>query len=227
MSGLSLAVADLSLAFAGRRVVDVSALAATPGSLTVLSGPSGSGKSTLLHLLCGLLVADTGAIRWAATNIAGLNEGRRDAWRRTHAGIVFQDFHLIEEMSPLANVLVPAWLRGYSAARWREPAGRLLETLGVPLARGRAALLSRGEQQRVAIARALVTDPPVVFADEPTASLDADAGGTVAGILAGLAHREGRTVIATTHDPALIERADIVLRLDRGQLVATDEAGPN
>lgn len=116
MPGLPLAVSGLRLAFAGADVIDLPGLAVAPGTLTVLSGASGSGKSTLLYLLSGLLRPDAGTIAWADTDIAKLGESQRDRWRRKQAGFIFQNFHLIEEMSPVDNVLVPIWLDSFSAA---------------------------------------------------------------------------------------------------------------
>lgn len=220
MPGLPLAVSGLRLSLGGAAIIDLPALEAKPGTLTVLSGPSGSGKSTLLYLLSGLLNPDAGEVRWDGTDLARLGEGQRDRWRRRHAGFIFQDFHLVPEMSPLDNVLAPVLFERFSASKYRKAARDRLSALGVPENRSRTAILSRGEQQRVAIARALLLDPAVFFADEPTASLDASTGGEVIAILKELARRDNRTVIAATHDPALLAEADQVIRLDHGRQVA-------
>ena len=217
MPGLPLAVSGLRLAFAGADVIDLPGLAVAPGTLTVLSGASGSGKSTLLYLLSGLLRPDAGTIAWADTDIAELGESQRDRWRRKQAGFIFQNFHLIEEMSPVDNVLVPIWLDSFSAASKRQRALDLLRQLDVPTERESVAKLSRGQQQRVAIARALIGDPSVIFADEPTASLDATTGETVAAVLQRLAREDDRTVVVATHDPALKTLADQTVQLDHGR----------
>lgn len=217
MSGLPLTVAGLRLAFSGESVIDLPQLDLAPGTLTVLSGPSGSGKSTLLYLLSGLLRPNAGSIAWAATDIAPLRESQRDRWRRQNSGFIFQNFHLIEEMSPLDNVLVPVWLSRFSAAAQRPRALELLRKLDVPSERASTGQLSRGQQQRVAIARALIGDPAIIFADEPTASLDATAGETVAATLQRLAHEEGRTVLVATHDPSLRALADQTVALTHGR----------
>jgi putative ABC transport system ATP-binding protein len=222
MPGLPLAVSGLRLAFGQDTVIDLPQLRLVPGSLTVLSGPSGSGKSTLLYLLSGLLRPASGEIRWSGTDIAALGEGARDRWRREQAGFIFQNFHLIEELSPLDNVVASAWFSRFSAGPLKARARERLEKLGVPLQRKQTSLLSRGEQQRVAIARALIGDPPVIFADEPTASLDAKSGGEVIAILRTLAHEEGRTIVVATHDPALLAVADTVVRLDHGRPVTIE-----
>jgi putative ABC transport system ATP-binding protein len=222
--GLPLAASGLRLAYAGEGIIDLPELSVAPGTMTALAGPSGSGKSTLLYLLSGLLRPDAGSISWAGENIASWSEPRRDRWRRQHAGFVFQNFHLIEELSPLDNVLVPLWFDRFSAAGARERATTLLEQLEVPLRRAHVSQLSRGQQQRVAIARALIGDPDVVFADEPTASLDAASGKTVTAVLRNLALVEGRTVLVATHDPALKEAATGTVMLDHGRTVSNGRA---
>ncbi|MDF3607609.1 ATP-binding cassette domain-containing protein [Paracoccus sp. DMF-8] len=186
--------------------------------MVVLTGPSGSGKTTLLYLLSGLLVPTAGRIDWQGCDIARLSGSARDRWRRENASFVFQDFQLVPELSPVDNVLVPAWFTSFSAARLRDRAGSLLRRFGVP-DRRRASLLSRGEQQRVALARALLLSPAVIFADEPTASLDAASGAEVIATLSALARDEGHSIIIASHDPALIARADLRLELERGQKV--------
>lgn len=192
-------------------------LSLPPGEMTVLSGPSGAGKTTLLYLLSGLLRPDQGQILWGNTLLSTLREAARDRWRHQHAGFVFQDFHLIPELPVLDNVLVPVWFRAFSAARYKPRALALLSRFGVPL-RAQARLLSRGEQQRLAVARALICGPKVIFADEPTASLDAASAAGVAQILRAEADA-GQSVIIASHDPALIAMADRRLLLAQGHEV--------
>jgi putative ABC transport system ATP-binding protein len=198
-------------------LIDIAALDFQPATLTAIAGPSGSGKSTLLYLLAGLLAPTRGTIAWDDIDLAGAGEGRRDRWRRDNAGFIFQNFHLLEELSPLDNVLAPAWFANPSARPWRVRAAALLERFGVESEAKRTAFLSRGEQQRVAIARALLFDPRVVFADEPTASLDAGSGESVIVALHELAGA-GKTVIVATHDPELLARAGRIILLDHGRL---------
>ena len=218
MAGLTLATTALTLRYGPHLVLDIAALTAVPGSFTVLSGASGSGKSSLLYLLSGLMPPTTGTIAWADTELSALPEARRDRWRRQHAGFVFQDFHLVEEMTPLDNVLLPAWFGNWSAATQAARARSLLDELAVPQNRTHTSRLSRGEQQRVAIARALLGNPAVIFADEPTASLDRAAGAQVIAVLARLTS-EGRTVIAASHDPNLRAIATAEIVLDHGHVV--------
>ena len=128
-------VTNLSLTFedAARtrfKVLDIPRLDARPGALLVLTGSSGSGKTTLLNTLCGMQAADEGRIDWAGQEISSLSETARDRWRRDHVGLVFQDFHLIEELSPLDNVLVPAWFSRFRAGKLRQRAKGLLSDHG-------------------------------------------------------------------------------------------------
>jgi putative ABC transport system ATP-binding protein len=178
-------------------------------------GPSGSGKSTLLYLLGGLLRPTTGSVNHQGQNIYAMSESWRDRWRRRTLGFVFQDFHLIPDLSILANVTLPASF-GSGQPGVKGRAAEMLQNLGVPTDRRSIDVLSRGERQRVAIARALVHSPQIVLADEPTASLDDASGAEVAAILRRLAG-EGRTVIVATHDPLLSGTADAVLRLEHGR----------
>ncbi len=214
--GPGLRVLGLRHGFDGGMAIELGELSLSPGALVVLTGASGSGKSTLLYLLSGLIAPQAGQVLWGGTDLARLSERARDRWRRQNAGFVFQDFHLLTELSPLQNVLIPAGFGRFSARALRGRAETLLARFGVP-ARPRAAVLSRGEQQRTALARALLGDPAILFADEPTASLDAGAGREVADCLHQLAD-EGRLIIAASHDPALIARADLRLHLAHGRI---------
>ncbi|MGE0653492.1 MAG: ABC transporter ATP-binding protein [Alphaproteobacteria bacterium] len=224
-SGATLEAEPISVLF-GRpdkdavAAVDVPKLSVAPGTFVALSGPSGSGKTTLLHVLAGVLKPTTGRVYWDGIEITGLGEGRRDRWRRKHVGLIFQEFHLIEQLSPVANVLLPASFAAFrSSAALRRRAAQLLEELGVPTARAAVSDLSRGERQRVAIARALLFDPPILLADEPTASLDAAAGEQVSVELAKAA-AAGRTTIVASHDRLIVDRCERVIRLEHGKIVS-------
>ncbi|MCW5714836.1 MAG: ATP-binding cassette domain-containing protein [Bauldia sp.] len=209
----------LSFADAGRAaftVLDVPRFAPAPGRVTAIAGPSGSGKSTLLYVLAGLLRPQRGRVMHDGQDIYALSEGRRDAWRRHRVGIVFQDFHLIPELSAVANVALAATF-GPAPDLAPGRAAKLLADLGVPVSRGSVELLSRGERQRVAIARALLFDPPVILADEPTASLDALAAESLIATLRRLAS-EGRTVLVASHDRAVLDAGDSVFTLRHGRL---------
>ena len=203
-------------------VLALDSFAPAPGQVTVVTGPSGSGKTTLLYVLAGLQPPQAGRVACADADIYAMGEGRRDRWRRRTIGFVFQDFQLIPELSILANVTLPAT---FTAGKGGRNGIDMLRRLGVPTAGRTVSALSRGEQQRVAIARAMAFDPPVILADEPTASLDVAAGGEIRTILRELA-AGGRTVVVVSHDPALIEAADLRVRLDHGMASAPPGEGP-
>lgn len=216
-----LRIEELSLQY-GRDlspVLSIADLAIRDGETVGISGPSGSGKSSLLYLISGLLKPTHGKIIWNGTDITTLGEGATDRWRRQSIGFVFQDFHLIDEASPLENVLIPASFSGWRIdASTRKRAHVLLDQVGVPTARKSTSDLSRGEQQRVAIARALLFDPAIILADEPTASLDDAASKTATDILFSLAGPD-RTIITVSHDHDVIERCARVLEFDKGHLI--------
>ncbi|HEY6255527.1 MAG TPA: ATP-binding cassette domain-containing protein [Xanthobacteraceae bacterium] len=199
--------------------LEIEHMSVPPGTLLAVTGPSGSGKSTFLYAIGGLLRPRRGRVLWDTRDILGETETARDRWRRHTVGFAFQDFHLLPELTPLQNVLLPASFERFTAARAvRERARALLDQLSVPQARASTASLSRGEQQRVAIARALLFDPPVILADEPTASLDAKAGAVVIDILMQLSSRDGRTVIAISHDQELLKQFARIVALDHGRM---------
>jgi putative ABC transport system ATP-binding protein len=197
-----IALASLDVAFA-------------PGRLCAITGASGAGKSTLLHVISGLLPPRSGGVHFGAACISAMSEARRDRWRLANIGYIFQDFQLIPELTPVANVELPGSFGRNSIPKSR--AAQLLDDFGVPQSRRRTAELSRGEQQRVAFARALYFDPPIILADEPTASLDAANAERVIARMRSLA-RDGKTVIVATHDRDLIAAAHDVLKLNHGEL---------
>jgi putative ABC transport system ATP-binding protein len=199
--------------------LEIEQLSVPRGALLAVTGPSGSGKSTFLYAIGGLLRPQRGRVLWNGHDILHDAESARDRWRRHTVGFAFQDFHLLAELTPLQNVLLPASFERFTTDRAiRERAVALLEHFSVPQARKSTASLSRGEQQRVAIARALLFDPPVILADEPTASLDAKAGAVVIDILLQLSARDGRTVIAISHDQELLNRFANTVALDHGRI---------
>jgi putative ABC transport system ATP-binding protein len=198
--------------------LSVDALQVAPGRLCGITGPSGSGKTTLLHVVAGLLRPATGQVLWGGNDLAVMTEGARDRWRRNCVGFVFQDFHLVPELSALENVLLSVWFGAWSAQSQIDRATALLRHVGIPDPARRAGLLSRGEQQRVAIARALLHRPPLLLADEPTASLDPRTGDAVAELLVASARAAGATLLVVSHDTSLLARMDVVHRIEKGCL---------
>ena len=195
------------------RPLDRFSLDAPAGSLTLLLGPSGCGKTTLLSCLAGILTPKSGRIAVHGTTVTGLSGHELTDYRRSAVGIVFQAFNLVPSLDATENVMVP--LRAAKVGR-REATARAVELLTrVGLAdrlRNKPAQLSGGQQQRVGIARALALDPPLLLADEPTASLDHVQVETVLRIIRGLAD-QGRTVIVSTHDPRMLGLADHVVEM--------------
>ncbi|MER5499208.1 MULTISPECIES: ABC transporter ATP-binding protein [unclassified Streptomyces] len=193
------------------------------GSFTAVVGPSGSGKSTFLQCAAGLDRPTSGTVRVAGTDLGSLSEAALTRLRRDRIGFVFQShaLNLVPSLTIEENVVLPLVLGGADPADGRV-LGRGRELLGrVGLAGhgGRGpATLSGGQQQRVAVARALVTEPDVIFADEPTASLDPESAALVLDLLRDAVRTEGRTVVMVTHDPVAAGRADTVLTMDGGRL---------
>jgi putative ABC transport system ATP-binding protein len=197
---------------------DVS-LDVTGGEVLVLMGPSGSGKTTLLSVLAGILTPTTGSVHVNDTEITALS--RRDAadFRRRHFGFVFQGFNLFGALSARENVELALHLKGVRGAAARDESHRLLQSAGIDHRAGSHPRdLSGGEKQRVSIARALACAPSVVFADEPTASLDSESGHAVIALLRALAKERGCTVFIVTHDSRIADVADRVVYLSDGSL---------
>jgi putative ABC transport system ATP-binding protein len=193
------------------------------GEAVGLVGPSGSGKSTLLMALAGLERANSGSIRIAGEELNTLSEDQLALFRGRSIGIVFQSFHLIPTMTALENVALPGELTGRADAQ--ERAIRELQAVGLgERLHHYPAQLSGGEQQRVAIARAIAPDPAILVADEPTGNLDETNGKAVADLLFGLKRDRGMTLVLVTHDLALAERCDRVVRLRAGR-IESESAG--
>lgn len=221
-----LAVKNLRVAFSGLEApaLDIPSLRIAAGETLAVTGPSGCGKTTLVNILCGLERARHCAVAWGDTDLAKLSESARDRWRAGNVGLVMQEFHLFPGLSALDNVLLPKRLRAFRLPRETEREARsLLEQVGILRVAQGIETMSRGQMQRVAVARALLGGPAVVVADEPTASLDAAAGGAVADLLLDLAAKRGATLVVATHDRALIARLGRVLTLEAGR-VASDTA---
>jgi putative ABC transport system ATP-binding protein len=199
-------------------VLDIARLELLPGSQTAICGPSGSGKTTLLHLLSGIERPRAGRVCWDDVDLFALDEAARDRWRRRSVGLVFQQFHLFSSLSPLENVLLPARFRRFRVEEAvMRRAHALLDRVEVR-ATGETASLSRGEMQRVALARALLFTPPIFLADEPTASLDAEAAAQVAKLIFSACRETGATLLLVTHDRALAARCPRVVHLVAGRV---------
>ena len=222
------------------RVLRDCSLSVGAGAFVAVMGKSGSGKSTLLHILSALDVPQKGQVHFAGepvfappasrrlrtsiTDVLSAAERRRNHLRRTQFGFVFQFYHLLPELNVLENVLIARMIDPSVLAWWSQrgtawgDATNILERVGLSeRLKHRPSELSGGECQRVAMARALVHKPKILFADEPTGNLDAEAGTNIMALLAEL-HREGQTIVMVTHDPGIAQHADRILHLENGRL---------
>lgn len=191
-----------------------------PGEFIVINGKSGSGKTTLVNLAAGLDRPTAGEIYSGAAALHTMSLDQAARWRRRQAGVIFQTFELLPGLTALQNVMLPLdFAGGWSLPKGRRRALEMLEKLEIAdHAHKRPAALSGGQQQRVAIARALVNDPAILFADEPTGSLDSYTAGVVVDLFADLA-RQGRTVFMVTHDADIARRADRAVALADGAIL--------
>jgi putative ABC transport system ATP-binding protein len=201
------------------RAVDEVDLDVPAGQTLAIMGPSGCGKSTLLHLLGGLERATAGTVWLAGRRLDGLGERALARLRRHAVGFVFQDFHLMEELSAVQNVELPALLAGRSPRAARRRAAELLDRVGLAdRARHLPSELSGGQRQRVALARALSNAPRVVLADEPTGNLDSAASRDVLRLFDAL-HANGQTLVIVTHDERIAATADRLISMRDGRFV--------
>ncbi|MER5456818.1 ABC transporter ATP-binding protein [Micromonospora sp. NPDC002389] len=185
------------------------------GEIVAVTGPSGCGKSTLLHCLAGILRPDAGEVTWRGHRIDSWSEAARSRLRRTEFGVLFQFGQLVPELTAAENVALPLLLAGTGRRAARTAALTWLDRLGVvDCADVRPGEMSGGQQQRCATARALVTEPRVLFADEPTGALDSLTGEQVLTALVRLTREQGTAVVLVTHEPRIAAYADreIVMR---------------
>ncbi len=201
-------------------------LTVSPGEFVGVMGPSGCGKSTLLNLVAGLDIADEGTILIGDEEITGRDEDWLARMRRRHIGIVFQFFNLLEGMTALENVVLPAVISGRMKRRAAETRARdLLDLLGLGDKTGEVpAVLSGGQRQRLAIARALANEPTLLLADEPTGALDSDGGREVLELFRRL-HDDGQTIIMVTHSAEVAAGADRVVHMKDGTIEREERPG--
>jgi putative ABC transport system ATP-binding protein len=201
------------------RAVDGVDLEVAPGETVAVMGPSGCGKSTLLHLLGGLDRPSAGEVWLAGRRIDPIGERALARIRRSDVGFVFQAFHLMDELTAVENVELPALLAGRSPRTARRRARDLLERVGLSDRAGfLPSALSGGQRQRVAIARALSNEPLVIFADEPTGNLDSAATVEVLRLFDSL-HEAGQTLVVVTHDERIAATADRLISMRDGAFV--------
>jgi putative ABC transport system ATP-binding protein len=189
------------------------------GETVALVGPSGAGKTTLLALLAGLDNPTSGVVRLCGEDLGALDEDGRALVRGRNVGFVFQSFHLVPSLTALENVMLPLELASQPEAEAR--AKKALNSVGLGTRTSHyPRQLSGGEKQRVAIARAFVTNPAVLFADEPTGNLDTASGERITELLFDMNKQSGTTLVLVTHDKTLAARCDRILELEAGKLLA-------
>ena len=194
------------------------------GEFVAIMGPSGCGKSTLLNLVAGLDAANEGEIVVAGESLVGKDENDLARMRRRHIGIVFQFFNLLESMTVLENVALPAVVAGDGRRRAESRARDLLDLLGLAdKHRGAPGALSGGQRQRLAIARALANAPTLLLADEPTGALDTDGGLEVIQLFRRL-HAGGQAILMVTHNEAVAESASRIVRMRDGRVEAAGDS---
>jgi putative ABC transport system ATP-binding protein len=208
-NGFLIEARDITKSFGRTQALRGASVAVRPGEILAVMGPSGSGKSTLLHCLAGIFPPDSGEVWFDGRRLDTLNESERTRLRRTTFGFVFQFGQLVPELTAADNIALPLILNRAGRKEAYARAGQWLDRLGLAdKGARRTGELSGGEAQRVAVARALAIGPQVVFADEPTGSLDSLAGEKVMGLFTGLAREKGTTVVLVTHDAGVAAYAD-------------------
>jgi putative ABC transport system ATP-binding protein len=194
-----------------------------PGEFVAIMGPSGCGKSTLLNVIAGLDQADEGTILLAGEEVTGKTEDELARMRRTRIGIVFQFFNLLEGMTVLENVALPAMVAGLKRKAAESRGRDLLDLLGLAdKAKAAPGSLSGGQRQRLAIARALANEPTLLLADEPTGALDSEGGHEVIELFRRL-HQGGQTILMVTHDDDVAAAAGRISRMRDGKVVDTGD----
>jgi putative ABC transport system ATP-binding protein len=216
---------DLVLSFGETPALRGASLSVVKGEILAVMGPSGSGKSTLLHCLAGILTPDHGQVVFDDRRIDTLHESERSRLRRERFGFVFQFGQLVPELTAEENVALPLLLGGVRRAEALAAARSWFTRLELDgLERHRTGEMSGGQAQRVALARGLVAHPDVLFADEPTGSLDSLTGELVMGLLTRTAREEGSTVILVTHEPRVAAFADREVIVRDGKVASTERA---
>ncbi len=196
------------------------------GEFVAVMGPSGCGKSTLLNVIAGLDIPDEGEVIVAGETLNGRDPNELARMRRTHIGIVFQFFNLLEGMSVQENIVMPALIAGTKRKAAETRARDLLDLLGLPdKAKAAPTTLSGGQRQRLAIARALANKPTVLLADEPTGALDSAGGDEILELFRRLHDDSGQTILLITHDQPVADAASRIVRMRDGRVI--DDGQPN
>jgi putative ABC transport system ATP-binding protein len=225
-------IADVSkrvaLGSAALEILRGVSLVVKPAEVVGILGPSGAGKTTLLNLIAGVDNPSSGEIVVDGHRLSGMSRRELAVFRRETVGMIFQNFHLLPNLTAQENAALPLYLKGLAAGEAQRCALERLEQVGLASrAHHFPEQLSGGERQRVAISRALAASPPVLLADEPTGSLDTETGSQILELLAGLQRQLGTTVVIVTHDQAVAAWCHRIVRLRDGRLESPPEAGGN
>lgn len=210
---------NISKSFGTLNVLSDISLEVNDKEIVSIVGPSGAGKTTLLQIAGSLMLPDSGEVIYDGVSISNLNDKKLSRFRNQNIGFIFQFHQLLPEFSAVENVALPALIGGMSRSKAMAKSGELLEMLGLKERMNhRPQQLSGGEAQRVAIARSLVNTPKVVFADEPTGSLDSGNRDEIRRLLSGLRDSLGQTFVIVTHDPSVSSIADRTIHLADGKI---------
>lgn len=213
-------ICNLNKSYGSLHVLKDISLSIKKGEIMAIVGPSGAGKTTLLQIISTLDYSDSGTIKYNGVEISSLSDNKKSSFRNKNIGFVFQFHQLLPEFTSLENVMMPALIGGSSKKAAKEKAMMLLEELGLgSRVNHKPSELSGGEKQRVAVARALINAPDVVFADEPTGSLDSKNREEIQQIFCDLKQRHNQTFVIVTHDSSLASIADRIVTMKDGKIV--------
>jgi putative ABC transport system ATP-binding protein len=202
------------------KALDDVSLSVEKGEFTALVGPSGSGKSTLLHLIGGLDTATKGKVMLGGRAISQMSERELSDYRRDHIGFIFQSYNLIPVLTVAENIEYIMLLQGVDEVIRKQKTLTILKNVGLAGKENRLpSQLSGGQQQRVAVARAMVSEPDIIFADEPTANLDSKTGAELLDLMKTLNQEQGMTFLFSTHDPKIMQRAGRLVHLEDGRII--------
>lgn len=215
---------NINKSYGSLQVLSDVSLSIGKNEIVTIVGPSGAGKTTLLQIAGTLDRPDSGSIIYDGVEISALNDRKLSSFRNRNIGFIFQFHQLLPEFTAQENVALPAMIGGMAKRKAMNKAAELLELLGLADRKGhKPAQMSGGERQRTAIARALINDPDVIFADEPTGSLDSRNRDEIRTIIADLRQKLGRTFVIVTHDPSMTTIADRVITMADGRIVGNLE----
>ena len=218
---------DIHKSFGSTEILHSINLRIEPGQITALLGPSGAGKTTLMQIVGTLMPPTRGRVLYDGKEVTGMKDRKLSEFRNRNIGFVFQFHQLLPEFSALENVMLPALIGGGSRSEASKRAKEMLDYLGLgDRLKHKPAQLSGGECQRIAVARALVNKPSVVFADEPTGSLDPRNRDEIKQLFLSLCRDYGHTFVIVTHDMSLASIAHRVVRMDGGRIIAEESNEP-